>query len=105
MKPWLEIEKGPRLKLDKYTPKGKHPYRRWILECTHHDSCSRKRSVTLTSIHGDVEPIAFLVAWNRKGAHVSVEEHTRRNFPVTPEEVAREVVALGNRARPALDLL
>ena len=86
-------------------PKGKTPYRRWILQCTHHNGCTRKRSTAITGVHGDVEPLAYLLAWNRHGFDVIPEQHQARYFPITPEEVAREVVLLGNKARPVLDLL
>ena len=102
---WMEIERGPRIKLDVFKPRNKAKYFRWQLECTHHDGCTRKRSTAKTSIHGNVEPIAWLLAWNADGAGISIEQHSARNFPISPEAVARQVVKLGDRAVPVLALL
>ena len=102
---YIEIERGPRVKLDIYKPEGKSQYKRWILECTFHDGCDKKRSTTIAPLHGPVEPIAYLVAWNKKGFDLTREQHQARRFYVSPEEVAQAVVSLGDRAQPLLDQL
>ena len=73
-------------------------YTRWIIECTHHDGCFKKRSSVRTETFGNIEPIAYLTAWNRKGADISKEAHVDRKLKITPEMVARAVVWLGDRA-------
>ena len=95
VKPWLEVERGPRVKLDIYKPRRKHEYRRWILKCTHHDGCARNRSVDC----------AYLIAWNRLGSTMTPDQHQERKLFISPDDVAREVVKLGNRAQPTLELL
>jgi hypothetical protein len=102
---WMEIERGPRCKLDRYKPKHKALYSRWIVECTHHDACTRRRATTKSGVHGAVEPIAWLIAWNRLGSEMSIEQHSARHILISPEDVAREVIAIGDRADKLLQLL
>ena len=93
------------MKLDSYKPKGKSSYTRLIVECTFHDNCQRKRGANRTAMHGAIEPIAYLSAWNKLGADVSKERHCARNYRVPAADVAREALSLGKRAQPVLDLL
>jgi hypothetical protein len=92
------VPDAPRFKLDEYKPKHKSSYHRWICECKAHPDCTKKRSTTICGLHGKVEPIAFLMAWQKAGSATTKEQHVARNFRITPEMVAREVVLLGNKA-------
>ena len=62
---WLRIEAAPRrpkVKVYVYKPKGKHRYSRFILQCTHHDACTRKRNLIFNKVHGPREPLSYLIA-------------------------------------------
>lgn len=96
---------GAKFKVDEYKPKGKKSYKRFILRCTHHVTCERKRMVGKTGKHGRIEPLAFLAAWNELGAGVSSEVHRKRNFKVPAEKVDEWVVRLGTSLNSKLDKL
>lgn len=50
-------------------------YRRLILRCSYHPSCSRRRNTNLTSNLGEREPEAFLACWHLAGAQCSKDAH------------------------------
>jgi hypothetical protein len=62
---WYMLEGGGKLKCERYTPKDKPTYVRWILRCPDHDHCFKKRSVSARTCarHGRLEPVAYLLAW------------------------------------------
>jgi hypothetical protein len=93
----------PRFKLDKYKPRGKMEYKRFIIECTHHADCTKKRNCGMTALHGRAEPLGFLLAWNQQGASISVAVHRGRALFVDMELTARWVVTLGDSANILLD--
>jgi hypothetical protein len=102
---YFEIPDGPRVKLDQYKSKDKGDYRRWIGACSHHKGCEKKRAVDKCSVFGKIEPLAFLAAWDSKGASVPKEEHTRRNFIVPPEDVAVWAARLGSNCNHIIAIL
>ena len=104
---WVEMPRGPRFKLDSYKPKGLARYKRLQVECTYHDSCIKRRSVSMkhTRVYGDLEIIAYLRAWNRLGADLDKEAHMDRRLRVPWEEVERYALSLGDTAAPILALM
>jgi hypothetical protein len=65
---WVQVKDGPWMKLDTYRPKDQAAYSRLICECGSHVGCVKRRNVNMTRLHGDKEPIAFLMAWNEAGS-------------------------------------
>lgn len=100
---------GPLIKLDVYKRAGGDEYRRYIAlcpkSCKHGVGCQKKRSTLLTEPHGNITPLAYLCAWAELGVSCSRQEHTRRNFVVPPEAIARwaEQIPI-DRAQPLIDL-
>ena len=82
-------EETLKLKIDQYQPKTKNAYKRWLLKCSHHRACEKKRSLALTRTWGSVEPVAFLAAWNEMGATMDREQHKLRSTNPSGEDVAR----------------
>ena len=64
---WVSLEGGAKLKVDAYTPKGGSKYVRWVMKCSRHPKCYKKRSVSHKncSTFGSLEPVAYLVAWEQ----------------------------------------
>jgi hypothetical protein len=102
---WVQIVDGPRVKLDQYKARKKHLYMRWVGECVHHPGCSKKRSVNSTTHFGNVEPLAFLYAWNAMGEHLTAAEHCKRSLKVSAEFLAVVVKKLDGKCDPILELL
>ena len=67
---WIVVDANHKVKLDRYTPKGKARYERFIIPCTckAHKNCERKRGANKSKRLGRLEPIAFLCAWADIGA-------------------------------------
>ena len=87
---WVEITGLPHLKLDRYKPAGKKAYLRIIAKCrTHGDGCIKKRNATHCATLGKIEPVAYLAAWDERGATCTREQHTQRNF-IVPMELVRK---------------
>ena len=83
---------GARIRFDKFYDQ----YSRYIITCTHHWGCEKKRGcgIEQTKNFGPWEPIAYLAVWERHGSHTSVERH---NPDVKPslEEIREWLVANG----------
>ena len=103
---WLNMENGPRFKVDRYRPKRKKEYVRVCIECTYHDGCVKKRSVSTKHVskYGDREIIAYLMAWNTHGGDVTQAEHCSRGFLVPQADVDRFAARVGNRADHIINL-
>ena len=86
---------GMAVKEDRYKPKGKSAYSRWVGKCCWHDDCSKKRSHAQVHSHGSIEPIAYIAAWNDMGTTLSRDAHKHRNCRPTPASVAEWATALG----------
>ena len=97
---------GAMVKLEDYSHPKHGKYKRWVCKCTVHekDGCEKKRSVTYTASHGDIEPLAYLAAWHASPAD-GAQAHSRRNFPVSPEDTARWAILLKNKCDSLLGLL
>ena len=97
----------PAFRLDRYQPKNKLPYSRWIISCPWHEHCKRKKTTSYTSTFGTVQPIAYLAAWAQCGEDVSQEEHSSRVFhvPLALEKDWSEKLLANDVAKPMLDLL
>ena len=62
----------------------KHGYQRLVLRCAWHGpDCSRKRNTgpRQRSLLGQLEPLAYLAAWNAMGQGITKEQHMRRTQP------------------------
>jgi hypothetical protein len=96
---WHSIGVGaPRIKLEKYKPKGKPHYERFMCECRHHPRCIKKRSSAASMTHGQREPIAYLCAWEAMGAHLTLDQHRARGLDIPVVDVAGWVIRIGDAA-------
>ena len=91
----FRIPNGPSVKADIYTPLGKNEYRRFIAKCSHHKCCFKKRSFAQCRLHGRIEPVAFLAAWNDLGATMSEAEHQARGLKPEPIAIRTWATELG----------
>ena len=68
---------GYSLRSEFYQPAGKPPYRRLHIMCKYHSGCTKWRGLGIgqTLNFGDQEPVAYLLCWAFKGAHLSFLEH------------------------------
>ena len=64
---WTTLADGIKVRRDAYTPKNKAPYERWIMKCTHHKKCVKKRTFAATKRFGRIEPLAYCFAWHNLG--------------------------------------
>ena len=78
----------PEIKLDIYKPKGKRRYLRYILKCSHHDKCYKRRSAAMCRSFGECEPIAFLIAWHNKGCGRVKADHSPKRSKVGFDDIA-----------------
>jgi hypothetical protein len=100
---WFPLLGAPPVKLDDYTPMGKSRYQRFIMNCSVHSSCCKKRSVTHVMNFGRVEPLAYLCAWNSLAATATKEQHSSRHFRVPLQLVQDWIVLLSNCADDLLN--
>ena len=106
---WVEVE-VVQIKLDKYKPRGKPMYMRFICACPepeHGRVCERKKSTKTVGALGDLESIAYLIAWAHMGAKSKLASHRARNFKVPFQTVVDCVQRLerSGDANLLLDLL
>jgi hypothetical protein len=101
---WIEMDVPdcPAMKRDKYKPKGKVAYTRFIARCSHHEGCQKKRSAAMTHTHGDIEPVGFLAAWHAMGEHLDLATHGSRHLKVPADDVAIWCARIGVHAMPLL---
>ena len=64
---WTTLADGIKVRRDAYAPKNGAPYERWIMKCTHHKKCVKKRTFAATKRFGRIEPLAYCFAWNNLG--------------------------------------
>ena len=93
-------------RLDEYTPRNKAKYRRWIVQCRYH-GCLRKKTVNFTSSFGDVQPIAWLCAWEKQGSCIEASSHCARGcrVPWSAVEDWADSLNMSKKAQPLLDSL
>jgi hypothetical protein len=104
---WVRMEDGPRFKVDTYKPRSKKRYIRLVVECSHHDSCSKKRSVSekQTENYGELEVVAHLLAWEEMGGVLTKAEHMDRRLRVAFADVTRHANDVGERSDLVCDLI
>jgi hypothetical protein len=104
---WVEMERGPRFKADAYKPQGKNKHLRLVVECTYHDGCYKKRSLSANATKdlGPLEVVGYLLAWNSLGCDLDRAEHIDRKLEVPTSEIVRYCATVGDRAEPILAIM
>ena len=103
---WISLSCGVKFKPDFYAPKHAAPYKRWLCKCAFHAKCVKKRTFEANTLHGDVEPIAYLLAWHLHGADAdsvpnAAAHGAKACFP-TAAEVADVVASRGHEIKAVL---
>jgi hypothetical protein len=95
---WQTLPNGLKVRRDAYTPKNGAPYERWILKCSHHRKCCKKRTFAANKRFGGIEPLGYCIVWNDAGSDLvlypDAASHIRHK--PTADSVADWVIA--NRA-------
>jgi hypothetical protein len=84
---WKSVLGMPKIKLDRYEPKGKTAYDRFIVKCRFHKCCYKKRSLAKTEVFGRVEPCALLQVWASLGEREGVTNAKSHLAKVKPSRV------------------
>jgi hypothetical protein len=92
---WTMLADGIKVRRDAYTPKNKAPYERWIMKCTHHKKCVKKRTFAATKRFGRIEPLAYCFAWHNLGALPGLDAKTHMHRKPTEGAVADWVAEHG----------
>ena len=79
---WTHPVTGVTVFFDKYQPKGKPMYRRWMIRCPHHADCLKKRSTTLSSTFGPSEPLSWLLCWITAGSDLLAVPDKAAHFKI-----------------------
>ena len=83
----MQVPGGPVIRRESYQQRRAGAYDAYVADCTHHGGgCHRSRGTRFTGLHGEIEPLAYLCAWNDLGAACSRPQHTLRT--TQPSRVA-----------------
>ena len=100
---WHDVgANAPLMKVDRYKPRHKAVYVRFIAKCRHHPACMKKRSSARIETFGRSEPIAYLAAWEAMGKDLTAVQHGQRGLEIPSLAVGEWVVLIGDKAEPLL---
>ena len=94
---WKAVRDGAKCRIDNYKPKLKARYLRFIFKCQFHTCCYKKRTLSATTRHGRVEPLAYLHVWHLLGSNLAVVPDKQTHVKKRPskEQVAEWVAING----------